>query len=330
MTFRKNSIILALSLMIALLPLGAVAAQTDARVGVFTEYAVPPQTRVEVPIEIRGVQNLYAIDVELRYDPALLDFEDADPATEGVQPGLGTFLDAGMVLFNTVDPQTGIVRFVMTQVNPAEPKSGDGVILVLYFVAKAEGVSNLAITGLTLSDREGVAIPASPVDSKIEVETGKPQPQATSIPVQNPTALIIIPTMAPTNTPAPTQVPTPTSPAPSATVAQPTQAVPAVVAQAPTSAPAGTTGFSEVKATSGGQSRVVWIAVVAVAVIGGLLLKRRLSGKPAAPAEVEPAAPVIEEAPVPEAPAEVPPATGASEGGESVPTPPEDGPRQQD
>ena len=58
MTFRKNSIILALSLMIALLPLGAVAAQTDARVGVFTEYAVPPQTHVEVPIEIRGVQNL--------------------------------------------------------------------------------------------------------------------------------------------------------------------------------------------------------------------------------------------------------------------------------
>ena len=63
--------------MIALLPLGAVAAQTDARVGVFTEYAVPPQTRVEVPIEIRGVQNLYAIDVELRYDPALMDFEEA-------------------------------------------------------------------------------------------------------------------------------------------------------------------------------------------------------------------------------------------------------------
>jgi len=260
----------------------------------------------------------------LRYDPALLDFEDADPATEGVQPGLGTFLDAGMVLFNTVDPQTGIVRFVMTQVNPAEPKSGDGVILVLYFVAKAEGVSDLTITSLTLSDREGVAIPASPVDSKIEVETGKPQPQATSIPVQNPTALIVVPTMAPTNTPAPTQVPTATAPA----AAQPTKTSQAAVAQAPTQAltPAspGATGFTEVSSEARGQSRVVWIAVVALAVIGGLLLKRVLSDRSARQEAIEQTSPVVEEPAAPEASGDTPGDTEQTQAGENALTTPGD------
>ena len=103
------------------------SAQTSAQVGIFQAYEIQPGARVEIPIEIRNVQDLYAVDLEIHFDPRILTFEDADPQMDGIQPALGTFLDAGMVLYNTVDPEAGIIRFVMTQVNPSEPKSGRGV-----------------------------------------------------------------------------------------------------------------------------------------------------------------------------------------------------------
>jgi len=117
------------------------SAQTSAQVGVFQAYEIQPGARVEIPIEIRNVQDLYAVDLEIHYDPRILTFEDANPQMDGIQPALGTFLDAGMVLYNTVDPEAGIIRFVMTQVNPSEPKSDSGVLIVLYAVGAAEGES---------------------------------------------------------------------------------------------------------------------------------------------------------------------------------------------
>jgi len=191
-----------------------VHAQADgaAEVGVFANYEVLPDSRIEVPVEIRNVQDLYAIDIEIRFDPDVLSCEDADPGTDGIQPALGTFLDAGLALFNEVDNETGIVRLAMTQVNPSEPKSGDGVILVLYFRSRVEGDCELTVSKVELSDRGGQAIPAGGVSGRIVVTSGAEVAEATSIPVQDPTQMIPIPTLAPTATltatPVPTKAPT--------------------------------------------------------------------------------------------------------------------------
>ena len=193
------------------------SAQTSAQVGVFQAYEIQPGARVEIPIEIRNVQDLYAVDLEIHYDPRILTFEDANPQMDGIQPALGTFLDAGMVLYNTVDPEAGIIRFVMTQVNPSEPKSGSGVLIVLYAVGAAEGESTLEVVRADLSTREGVAIPSELVENSVKVAAGAAEIQATPIPVQNPTSIIVIPTLAPTATPTVTPVPTSTKPAPTQT-----------------------------------------------------------------------------------------------------------------
>ena len=193
------------------------SAQTSAQVGVFQAYEIQPGARVEIPIEIRNVQDLYAVDLEIHFDPRILTFEDADPQMDGIQPALGTFLDAGMVLYNTVDPEAGIIRFVMTQVNPSEPKSGSGVLIVLYAVGAAEGESTLEVVRADLSTREGIAIPSELVENSVKVAANAAEVQATPIPVQNPTSIIVIPTLAPTATPTVTPVPTSTKPAPTQT-----------------------------------------------------------------------------------------------------------------
>ncbi len=193
------------------------SAQTSAQVGVFQAYEIQPGARVEIPIEIRNVQDLYAVDLEIHFDPRILTFEDADPQMDGIQPALGTFLDAGMVLYNTVDPEAGIIRFVMTQVNPSEPKSGRGVLIVLYAVGAAEGESTLEVVRADLSTREGIAIPSELVENSVKVAASAAEVQATPIPVQNPTSIIVIPTLAPTATPTVTPVPTSTKPVPTQT-----------------------------------------------------------------------------------------------------------------
>lgn len=215
MMLRKLFICLSILLLFAI-AFNSVLAQSSAQVGMFDGYQLAPGGRVEVPIEIRGVVDLYAIDIELSFNPAMLGAEDADPSMDGVQPALGTFLDAGLLLYNNIDLENGTIRFAMSQMNPSEAKSGDGILLVVYFVGKTAGESFLTVNSVTLSDRMGNEIPSSGVAAAITVAEGAPAVTSTSIPVQNPTNVIVVPTLAPTPTPTKTLVPTAT-PIPTAT-----------------------------------------------------------------------------------------------------------------
>jgi len=216
MKFGRIRIIFCLIFCVILaLPMRAVYAQAgnDARAGFFEEYEVKPGKRIEVPVEIRDVEGLYAIDLKIEFDPAILMVEDADLGKDGVQPALGTFLDAGIVLFNTVDNHDGVIHLAMTQVNPSEPKSGEGIILVLYIKGLTEGKSSLEIINLQLATRGGEEIPSEPVVGTVTVTEDAEEKESTPIPVQSPTVIVTTPEttqVRPTSTPTPTSNPTST------------------------------------------------------------------------------------------------------------------------
>ncbi len=263
--FPKRILLLAALLCLLMLPAGAVLGQSSARIGVFDPLTLAPDAMVEIPIRVENITDLYAIDFEMRFDPAVLQAQDADPASAGIQMGFGEFLEPGLLLFNTVDNDQGIVRFVMTQVNPAEPKSGSGVLFVLYMKGLKEGVVNLSITNLQTADRLGQEIVSSKVENTVTVAANAPQTSATSIPVVNPTSMIIIPTMAPTAIPTATLVPTaasiqptdlPVVSTPKTMDAQPTAAI------TPAAPEADAQGFSLVKNW--------WIVALVAAIAVGL------------------------------------------------------------
>lgn len=185
-------------------------AQAGVQVGVVEQLTTVPDTVVEVPIQVIDVTGLYAVDIELSFDPSVVTAEDADTANPGVQLGIGNFLDAGLVLYNEVDNQQGIARFVMTQVNPSEPKSGSGVLVVLYLKGVQVGKSALLMTNVQLADRTGVEIPASGVNSTLTVAATGPTVRATAIPVVNPTAVVWLPTPELTQAPQASREPQPT------------------------------------------------------------------------------------------------------------------------
>ncbi|MHC1739940.1 MAG: cohesin domain-containing protein [Anaerolineaceae bacterium] len=206
----KKVLIAVLLIGLFLIPNRLVLGQSvSTQVGVFNQATIAPAARIEVPIEVKKVNGLYALDLTMQFDPTILAAEDADPSKGGTQLALGNFLDAGLVLYNTVDNQKGIVHFVMTQVNPSEPKNGDGVLLVIYFKALKAGESALTFSNVQLSDRDGIQIPATSVDSTIKVVGNAPAVVSTSIPVQESTKMIQIPTEMPTSTPTPAMTATP-------------------------------------------------------------------------------------------------------------------------
>lgn len=219
--FQRTVEFLAIVLVIALLSTGIAKAQSVARAGLLEEMEIRPGVRVEIPINIENVVDLYGIDIELKFDPAFWEFEDADPRREGIQPALGTFLDPGMTLYNRILPKEGLVQLVLSQINPSEAKSGSGTILVLYARALKTGTTKIEVQKVELATRDGLGIEVEGVDGEIVIKTQAPVVTATAIPVIDPTEIITIPTYIPptaTNTPSPTRTPAPTStPVPTAT-----------------------------------------------------------------------------------------------------------------
>ena len=190
-------------------------AQSGARAGVFENLEIRPGVMVEVPVEIRDVTDLYAFDIELSFDPDYLEFDDADPNKAGIQPGFGTFLDPGVTIVNIIDPVEGVIHVVMSQINPSQPKSGSGNLLVLYMTGLRTGQTSLEVSKVELSTRYGEAIAVSGVDAAIVIAAQAPIVTATSIPVIDPIEITEIPTLdpsriPPTPTPMPTGTPVPT------------------------------------------------------------------------------------------------------------------------
>ena len=180
-------------------------AQSGTRAGVFGVPEIRPGVLVEVPVEIRDVSDLYAFDIELSFDPDYLEFDDADPNKAGIQPGFGTFLDPGVTIVNIIDPDQGVIHVVVSQINPSQPKSGSGNLLVLYLTGLRTGQTSLDVTKVELSTRYGEAIAVSGVDAEIKIVTGAPIITATPIPVINPIEITALPTLDPSKIP-----PTPT------------------------------------------------------------------------------------------------------------------------
>lgn len=270
---EKVSSVITLVLLAALFAAAPALAQEGAKVGVFADLEIPLDARVEVPVEVRDVSELYAVDLTIRFDPEILQVEDANPDQAGVQPGLATFLDAGMTLFNIVDNETGTVRFVMSQINPSEGKSGSGNLLVLYFVGKQAGTSPVTVEAVELANRLGEAIPVSGVNAEIAVSEGAPEVVATPIPVQDQGQIIVIETLMPTATPTATPLPT----------AMPTAVVEAVET---TDEPAEPTAVlavggdvdsgSEQEPEEQGNGSLWWLLALPLVIIaGGVVIARR-------------------------------------------------------
>ncbi|MFQ5855459.1 MAG: right-handed parallel beta-helix repeat-containing protein [Anaerolineae bacterium] len=163
-------------------------------------------TRIE--LRISAVTDLFAAEVRLSFDPALLEVVDANAGESGIQIETGTFPDPnnGSAVINRADNTAGIAEYVVTVFRPNPPVSGSGPLAYITFRGKALGDSPITFQRAVLSDQEASPIPAAVNGGVIHVG---PAPTAT------PT---VTPTRTPTVTPGgPTPTSTPGEPTPTST-----------------------------------------------------------------------------------------------------------------
>ncbi len=291
------------------------AAETTVSVGA-EPVTVQQGTTVAVPIRITDVTGLYGFEVLLKFDPAVVQVADADPAKAGVQLLAGDFLALDFLVRNTVDNAAGTAEFVLAQLNPSEAKSGTGTLFTVLFEGVAAGKTTaVTIDRLKLASRDGLEIAALAVNGDLTVAaatSAAPPASPTLLPTAVPPVLDMdiltatpLPTalqpaaQSPTTTPLPAATATPAdvsgTPVPAHTITAQTPAVtqPAVAATATEllAAPAATVeptmGVAEPTAAAAtADSATPTTTVIRIAAQGGAPI---LDGQAPQPSDAAPA-----------------------------------------
>ncbi len=199
-------------------------------------------------IWVTDVTNLAAVDLELRFDPAILNVVDADPGKDGIQIQPGNFLTADFVVKNEANNDSGIVHYTITQVAPTSPVNGGGLLALITFNAMAPGNSPISFSIAQLASGTAQAIAADLQPGEIIVAQGGGQPAPAPATAPPATPLTGLPT--PTFTPIPTNVPVQISPTPPpagvATLSPAQQPVDTSQADTPTPLPPPTATFTPI------------------------------------------------------------------------------------
>jgi len=159
----------------ALDPSPSALAQAKAAVTIGDHEVAAGQT-IAVAVRVADVEDLYAADFGLSFDPAVVEVVDTNPAKSGIQSQPGSFLDEGLVVRNEADNDAGTIWYAATQLHPSGPKSGSGPLLVVTLRGRTAGVSPLAFTQVAFAERDGDIVPSTPTNGAIRVGVASSAP----------------------------------------------------------------------------------------------------------------------------------------------------------
>jgi hypothetical protein len=144
-------------------------------------------------ILVADASNIYGVDLQARFDPAVVEVVDADPAATGVQVNPGTFIKPDFIVRNLADNGTGTLSYVVTQLNPTPPASGRGVLFSVEFRGKTAGTNaRFTITSAGIADRGGIKQPVTLQGAELVVV---PPEHSTAVPTPTSTYIYIWPTL---------------------------------------------------------------------------------------------------------------------------------------
>jgi hypothetical protein len=124
-------------------------------------------------IFIDNVTGLWGAEIQLQFDPTLVQVQDADPGTEGVQIQAGSFPAPDFVAENEVDNAAGIVNYAVTQLAPKEPANGSGLLASITFQGVSQGNSVLTLSVVELTTNQGQPILATSQGDQTAVTGGE-------------------------------------------------------------------------------------------------------------------------------------------------------------
>lgn len=118
---------------------------------------------VALVVQVSGIERLYSAPLFASYDPALLEFVDAQ---EG--PFLGQNGQSTVFSFSP-NPATGQVVVGYKQGVGGQGASGSGSLFTLRFRAKAAGAAKVDLNRINFRDPAGTRLPIEPATAGIVI-----------------------------------------------------------------------------------------------------------------------------------------------------------------
>jgi hypothetical protein len=104
--------------------------------------------RYTVRIEVQNIQELWAADLRISYDPSQIYVIGT---VAGSPVRLGDFAVGGDTIFNSVDSVAGEIRYAFSIFSPANPVSGSGVVGSFEIVPLLAGTAQMQFASADVS-----------------------------------------------------------------------------------------------------------------------------------------------------------------------------------
>lgn len=124
-----------------------------------------------VPIEIRvaNIQHFYGAQVELAFDPSIVEVVDAYDFLPGVQIEEGDFPVPDTVITNQANNQAGTIAYAISLQGDKPGVDGSGTLAIITFHGLEEGTSQVSFIRSILSDPQSVPIDHATHDGQVTV-----------------------------------------------------------------------------------------------------------------------------------------------------------------
>ena len=114
--------------------------------------------KITIQILIDDVVNLTGGEMDICFNPTVLQVIDADHEKTGIQVQHGNYLVPDIVVSNEVDNTNGKITYAIVQFPPNPPLNGTGTFLTVTFKGIADGESEVSFEIIKLADDRGAFI----------------------------------------------------------------------------------------------------------------------------------------------------------------------------
>lgn len=120
-------------------------------------------------------KDIYGVDLQASFDPAVVEVVDTDRVQSGVQMTPQPFIRPDYVVLNLADNKKGMLHYVVTQLSPTLPANGAGAILSIQFRGKGTGMrTTLTFLSVQIANQRGVKLAVTAQGAELLVVPPKP------------------------------------------------------------------------------------------------------------------------------------------------------------
>lgn len=126
-----------------------------------------------IAIHLQDITDMYGIELQLSFNPSLLQVQDDKPGTVGIQIQPGEFPDPQLCFSpqNAADNTVGSIAYAVSLLNPSPTATGSGVLARVRFRAIGAGVSDIIISRAVIVASDSCCLEVTTENGVINVAT---------------------------------------------------------------------------------------------------------------------------------------------------------------